>query len=242
MSVALPACSDASMKFASNDIPCDVESFSAWRYSSATCECCYLLKNSLTMQVCGVAGEKQSLMAKHGIGASVPRKEDDRFLRGRAQYVADIRMAGTREVAFVRSPVAHARLKEVNVPEQFRNVVFTARHLTGVRPIISAPPLKGFKYSVEPILAADKVRYVGEMVAMCLASSRAEAEDIASAVALEFEELPAVTDMLAACQPGSPLVHEEWGDNIFVEFSENGPVDEVAKTAAIKVTRKIRTA
>src|SRR6516225_9128183 len=181
-------------------------------------------------------------MAKYGIGASPPRKEDDRLLRGRGQYVGDIRMAGTRDVAFVRSPIAHARLKRINIPEQFRNLVFTAEHLTGVKPIISAPPLKGFKYSVEPILAADKVRYVGEMVAMCLASTRAQAEDIASAVTLELEELPAVTDMLAACQPGSPLVHEEWGDNIFVEFSENGPVDEAARTAAIKVTRNIRTA
>src|SRR5215467_3052289 len=82
-------------------------------------------------------------MAKYGIGASVPRKEDDRFLRGRGQYVGDIRMAGTRDVAFVRSPVAHARLKDINVPKQFRDVVFTAKHLTGVKPIISAPPLKG---------------------------------------------------------------------------------------------------
>jgi carbon-monoxide dehydrogenase large subunit len=181
-------------------------------------------------------------MAKQGIGVSVLRKEDDRFLRGRGQYVGDVRLAGTREVAFVRSPVAHARLQRIRVPEEFQNVVFTAEHLTGVRPIISAPPLKGFKYSAEPILATDKLRYVGEMIAMCLAPTRAEAEDIASAVTLDFEELPPVTDMLAACLPGSPLVHEEWGDNIFIEFSENGPVDEIAKTAAIQVTKNIRTA
>ena len=181
-------------------------------------------------------------MAKYGIGASVLRKEDDRFLRGRGQYVGDFRLAGTRDVAFVRSPVAHARLKHIHIPEEFQNVVFTAKDLTGIKPIVSAPPLKGFKYSAEPILATDKLRYVGEMVAMCVAPTRADAEDIASAVTLEFEELPAVTDMLAACQPGSPLVHEEWGDNIFIEFSENGPIEEVGKTAAIKVTRKIRTA
>ena len=181
-------------------------------------------------------------MAKYGIGASVLRKEDDRFLRGRGQYVGDFRIAGTRDVAFVRSPVAHARLKHIHIPDEFQNVVFTAKDLTGVKPIVSAPPLKGFKYSVEPILATDKLRYVGEMVAMCVAPTRADAEDIASAVTLEFEELPAVTDMLAACQPGSPLVHEEWGDNIFIEFSENGPIEEVTETAAIKVTKKIRTA
>ena len=181
-------------------------------------------------------------MANYGIGASVVRKEDDRFLRGRGQYVGDYRLAGMREVAFVRSPVAHARLKRVNIPDRFRDCVFTAQHLTGVKPIISAPPLKGFKYSVEPVLATDKLRYVGEMIAICLAPTRAQAEDVAAAVTLEFDELPAVTDMLAACRPGSPLVHEEWGDNIFVEFGENGAIEDVAKSAAIKVSRSIRTA
>ena len=180
-------------------------------------------------------------MAKYGIGASVLRKEDDRFLHGRGQYVADLRLAGTREVAFVRSPVAHARLRAIHIPEGLRDVVFTAKDLVGVKPIISSPPLKGFKRSSQPILATDKVRYVGELVAMCLAATRAEAEDIAASVDLDFEELPAVTDMLAALEPDAPLVHEEWGDNVFIAFSEDGPVDEIAKIAAIKVTREIRT-
>jgi carbon-monoxide dehydrogenase large subunit len=181
-------------------------------------------------------------MTAHGIGASVLRKEDDRFLRGRGQYVGDFRLSVVRDVAFVRSPVAHARLKNVHVPQEFQSAVFMAKHLTGVKPIVSMPSVKGFKYSVEPILAVDKMRYVGELVAMCVAPTRAEAEDIAGSVTLEFEELPPVTDMLSACEPGSPLVHEEWGDNIFVEFSETGPIQEVAKTAAIKVSKTIRTA
>ncbi len=180
-------------------------------------------------------------MAGFGIGASVLRKEDDRFLRGRGQYVADVRMPGMREVAFVRSPVAHARLKGIRVPQEFTSSVFTAEHLRGVKPIVSAPPLKGFKYSVEPVLATGKLRYVGEMVAMCLAADRAEAEDIADSVTIELEELPAVTDMLAACEPSSALVHEEWGDNIFIAFSEDGPIEEIAQTAAIKVKKTIRT-
>jgi carbon-monoxide dehydrogenase large subunit len=178
----------------------------------------------------------------HGIGASVRRKEDERFLRGQGQYVGDFHFAGMQEIAFVRSPVAHARLRAVNIPERFRDAVFTASDLAGVKPIVSAPPLKGFKRSAEPILAADKLRFVGEIVAMCVAKTRGEAEDIAGAVTVEFDELPAVTDMLAAREPGSPLVHDEWGDNIFVAFSEDGPVEEAAKTAAIKVTRTIRTA
>jgi carbon-monoxide dehydrogenase large subunit len=178
---------------------------------------------------------------KYGIGASVVRKEDDRFLRGRGQYVGDFRMVGLQEVAFVRSPVAHARLKQVRIPERFRDVVFTADDLVDVKPIVSAPPLKGFKRSAEPILATGKVRFVGEIIAMCVAPSRAEAEDIADAVSLDLEELPAVTDMLAACEPGSALVHEEWGDNVFVEFGENIWKDDLSG-AAIKVSKTIRTA
>lgn len=181
-------------------------------------------------------------MEPHGIGASALRKEDDRFLRGRGQYVADFRLAGMREVAFVRSPVAHARLREVVVPEQFRNAVYTAKDLAGVKPIVSAPTLKGFKSSSEPILAVDKLRFVGEMVAMCVAPSRAEAEDLAGAVTLEYDELPVASDVLAACEFGAPRVHDDWADNIFVEFRQEGPIDEAARTAAIKVTRRIRTA
>jgi len=181
-------------------------------------------------------------MTAHGIGASVLRKEDDRFLRGRGQYVGDFRITGTRDVAFVRSPVAHARLKTIHIPEGLRSAVFIAADLINVNPIVSAPSVKGFKFSVEPILATNKLRYVGEMVAMCVADTRAEAEDIASKVTLEFEELSPVVDMLSACEPGSPLVHDEWEDNIFVEFNEKGPIEAVAKTAAIKVTKTIRTA
>jgi len=181
-------------------------------------------------------------MANFGIGASVLRKEDDRFLRGRGQYVGDFRLAGTREIAFLRSPVAHARLRRINIPPKFRSAVFTAEDLKGVKPIVSAPPLRGFKFSVEPILAADKLRYVGEMVALCVANSRAEAEDIVAAITLEFDELPAVSDMRAACAPGSALVHEEWRDNIFVSFEEGKPLSgAIREGAPIKVTRKIRT-
>jgi aerobic carbon-monoxide dehydrogenase large subunit len=178
-------------------------------------------------------------MAKQGIGASVLRKEDDRFLRGRGQYVGDIRMAGLREVAFVRSPVAHAWLRGIHVPEEFSNVVFTAEDLVGVNPLTSSPSLKGFRQSTEPILAAGTVRYVGEPIALCVAKNRAEAEDIVAAVVLELDELPAVVDMLAACESDAPLVHEEWGDNIFIDTTEGNLPD--LENAPIKVTRRIRT-
>ena len=181
-------------------------------------------------------------MAERGVGASVERKEDDRFLRGRGRYVGDFHLPGLRDVAFVRSTVAHARIGTIHVPDEHRTAVFTAADLADVKPIRAATALAGFKHSSEPILASDKVRYAGELVAMCVAGSRAAAEDVAAAVTVDYEELPAVVDMLAAREPDAPLVHEHWGDNVFIEFLEDGNLAHVADDAAIKVSREIRTA
>ena len=176
-----------------------------------------------------------------GVGARLTRKEDDRFLRGRGQYVADIRIAGLQDVAFVRSPLAHARIKAIHVPEPYRDVVFTAADLVGVNPIRAVSGLPGFKISEQPVLATGKVRHVGELVAMCVARTRAEAEDIAAAVTLELEELPAVYDMRKAREAGSALVHEHWGDNVFLESAFEVDIAS-ALDAPIKVTREITTA
>jgi carbon-monoxide dehydrogenase large subunit len=181
-------------------------------------------------------------MTGFGVGASVPRKEDGRFLRGRGQYVADFDFPGRQEVVFLRSTVAHGRIRHVHIPDQHKGAVFTAKDLTGVKPIQAATALPGFKHSSEPILANEKLRYVGEPVAICVAPSRAQAEDIAATVAIEYEELAPVVDMLAALDSTAALVHEQWGDNVFIEFLHDADIDRVAKTAAIAVKREIRTA
>jgi aerobic carbon-monoxide dehydrogenase large subunit len=185
--------------------------------------------------------DQKSSKSEFGVGKPVRRKEDERFLKGRGEYVGDIRLDNMHEVAFVRSPVAHARLTRVDIPPEYRDAVFTWDDMIGVNPIVSAPPEKNYKRSQQPILATGKLRYVGELVAMCVAGTRAEAEDIAQSVALEFEELSAVVDMVDACKPGSPLVHEEWANNTVVEFTRDGPIEDVAKTAAIKVRKHVRT-
>ena len=177
-----------------------------------------------------------------GVGARLLRKEDERFLTGRGRYVADLRPAGLSEVAFVRSPLAHARIKAIHVPEALREAVFTAADMAEVKPIRAVSGLPGFKVSLQPALATGKVRHVGELVAMCVADSRAAAEDIAQAVTLELEELPAVHDMLQGRRPEAPLVHEAWGDNIFLETRVEGDIETVARSAAIKITREFRTA
>jgi carbon-monoxide dehydrogenase large subunit len=176
-----------------------------------------------------------------GIGARLIRKEDDRFLRGRGQYVADIRLAGLQDIAFVRSPLAHARITAIGVPERYRDAVFTAADLIGVKPIRAVSGLPGFKISEQPVLATGKVRHVGELVAMCVAPTRAQAEDIAAAVTLELEELPAVYDMRKARDEGTALVHEHWGDNVFLESAFEVDI-ATALDAPIKVTREITTA
>lgn len=186
-------------------------------------------------------GSDSALPPKQGVGARLLRKEDDRLMRGRGQFVADIRLSGLQDVAFVRSPLAHARIKSISVPERFRDVVFTADDLAGVKPIRAVSGLPGFKISEQPVLASGKVRHVGELVAMCVAPTRAEAEDIAASVTLDLEELPAVHDMLQARRPGTALVHEHWGDNVFLESAFEVDI-AAALDAPIKVSREISTA
>ena len=179
--------------------------------------------------------------AGQGVGARLPRKEDDRFMRGRGQYVADVRLPGMQDVAFVRSPLAHARIRGISVPPELRDRVFIASDLDGVKPIRAVSGLAGFKPSEQPPLARDKVRQVGELVAMCVAPTRAEAEDIAALVELDLEELPAVYDMRRARDEKASLVHEEWGDNVFLETLVDVDIAS-AFDAPIKVSRTISTA
>ena len=181
-----------------------------------------------------------------GIGASLPRKEDDRFLRGRGQYVANIQMVGMKDVAFARSPLAHARILGIEKPAGAEDAVFVLSDLTGVRPIVADSSLPSFKSSQQPVLAGDKVRQVGETIAMCVAATRAEAEDLAAQVFVDFDELPAVVDMLAARASTSPQVHEHWGDNLFLQTEvgtqADSDFDQVCQGAAIRVQRHLRTA
>lgn len=180
-------------------------------------------------------------MVEQGVGARLLRKEDDRLMRGRGEFVADIRLAGMQDVAFVRSPLAHARIRGISIPPEHKDRVFTAADLDGVKPIRAVSGLPGFKVSEQPVLASDKVRQVGELVAMCVGRTRAEAEDIAASVELNLEELPAVYDMLEAREPGAALIHDHWDDNIFLETFVEVNIDK-ALDAPIKVTRVIRTA
>jgi carbon-monoxide dehydrogenase large subunit len=176
-----------------------------------------------------------------GIGARLPRKEDDRYIRGQGQFVGDIRLPRMQDVTFLRSPVAHARIRSIGIPPAFRHCVFIADDLIGVRAIRADTALAGFKSSLQPVLAVEKVRHVGEPVAMCVAPTCAEAEDIGSKIELEFDPLPAVQDMLAARQTGATLVHEAWGDNLFLTTDIDVDFAALKAKAAVAVVRELRT-
>jgi carbon-monoxide dehydrogenase large subunit len=161
-------------------------------------------------------------------------------MRGRGQFVGDIRLPNMLDVAFLRSPYAHGKIQGLDIPEALKRQVFSAADLKGVKAIRAVSGLPGFKVSEQPILAQDKVRHVGELVAMCVASSRAEAEDLVAQVGFRVEELEPVVDMEFGRTAQAPLLHEHWPDNVFLETNihVNSSIFEQAK---IRVTREIRT-
>ncbi|MDO8299187.1 xanthine dehydrogenase family protein molybdopterin-binding subunit [Lacisediminimonas sp.] len=180
-------------------------------------------------------------MSGKGVGARLRRKEDKRHLRGQGQFVSDIRVPGILDVAFIRSPVAHGILKGIDVPAEYAGKVFQASDFPDLKPVVAVPQIDGFKYSEYPSLARERVRFAGEAIAMAIGASRSIAEDIAEEVGLDIEELPAVVDMLAATTPGTPLIREEWGDNVFVEkLVEVGDLESARKNAAVTINRIFR--
>src|SRR5207247_6196663 len=127
------------------------------------------------------------------------------------------------------------------VPSAIRGRVFIAEGLAGVSAIRADTTLPGFKSSLQPVLAAGKVRYVGELVAMCIAPTRAEAEDLAGEIELDLDQLPVVVDMLEARKAGAPLVHEPWADNLFLTTNVDVDFEAVKAKAAVSITRELRT-
>jgi carbon-monoxide dehydrogenase large subunit len=176
-----------------------------------------------------------------GVGASLLRKEDARHLHGRGQFVADVKLPNTCEVAFVRSPHAHARIKSIAIAAEADGRVFCARDLTRLTEMRAVPQVSGFRVSGYPPLATEKVRYVGEAIAACLAPTRAQAEDLTNCVNVELEPLPAVVDAAAAVSKPPSLVHESWTNNLFIErVFAAGNIDVVAETADVVVRRSYR--
>ena len=176
-----------------------------------------------------------------GVGVSVKRREDRRLLDGRGEYLADLNIPGTLDVHFLRSPVAHARLRGIEVPEPRRDAVFSAADFDWLKPITAVGAAAGFQKSDYHALARDKVRFVGDIIAMCVAPSRAEAEDIAQECVIDFDELAPVADMADAIRADAPLIHEHWDKNVYVETRiETGDLAALRARAPVRVEKKLR--
>jgi aerobic carbon-monoxide dehydrogenase large subunit len=153
------------------------------------------------------------------------RIEDASLLRGKGQFIDDISIPNVLHVAFVRSAHAHARILKIDADEALRMPGIRAvLSYEDLRPLLTqdriglALPSGYLRFHVDPVmLVKDEATYVGEPVALVVAQSRALAEDAAAAVAVEYEPLPAVVDVVTALEPGSPKARLDCPDNLVAQ-------------------------
>lgn len=185
--------------------------------------------------------------AKSVVGRRCRRREDRRLITGRASFTDDFDPLGALHVSVVRSTVAHARIVRLDVS--------AALALPGVVAAIAASDLDrlgvgelpvswvhpGQRGLSSPLLAREKVLYVGQPIVIVLAEDEYVAEDAAGRVAVEYEPLPVVVDVEAALAEGAPILHEDWGVNELVEaVVEGGDISEAFASAAVLLARRYR--
>jgi carbon-monoxide dehydrogenase large subunit len=168
------------------------------------------------------------------IGRSLLRREDKRLLAGQGQFIADLVLPRMLHAVFVRSSAAHAGIRSVDL-SRAAAAPGVVEALSGSDLLQLLPPVPEGQISLppkwtsviqhkflnpqQPLLAHDKVRHVGEAIAVIVAESRDLAEDAAELVRLDLEELPAIVDPEAALRPDSPIVHDRYRTNLIGEFS-----------------------
>src|ERR1700728_2760928 len=188
------------------------------------------------------------------IGRSIIRREDQRLLTGRGQYIADFELPHMLHAAFVRSPMAHARIKAIVLSRAAAapGVVYV---LGGLELAQLLPPVPDTQLALpskwttqvqhkfinpqQPLLAHDKVRHVGEAVAVIVAESRYAAEDAAQLVELDLEPLPAVLDPEQSLAAGATIVHDKFSTNLSGGFTVGkGDVDRALASAPHRLQRR----
>ncbi len=177
-------------------------------------------------------------MSETWVGKSLERVEDESLLRGLGRYADDLAVpAGTLHAAFIRSPVAHGIIRSIktdNLPDDA--VVVTGEDMLQLsRPFISGVKVDAPQYA----LAVDRVRYIGEPVALVLAANRYLAEDAADLIDVEYEQIPAVVDPEAAASGNAPKLHDGTDSNVLHEreFSYGDPGTAFATAAHVIETK-----
>jgi aerobic carbon-monoxide dehydrogenase large subunit len=155
------------------------------------------------------------------LGSPVLRSEDRALLTGAARYLEDVPCEGAFHGVFVRSPIAHARIRSVDMDEARAMPgvagIFVAANVGGLR----MPPVEDSPETfARPLLAIDRVRFVGEPVAVVVAQTRAQAMDAADAVSVDYSPLIPVIDPEAALQPDAPVLFEVHGSNVAIRVDD----------------------
>jgi len=184
------------------------------------------------------------------IGARVPRQEDIRLLTGRARFVDDVELPGMLEAAVLRSPVAHARIVNVDVS--------AAAKLPGVYAVVTGADVKAVVKTPQPViwriipdmfipdgypLAVGKVRYLGQGIVAVAAKDRATAEDAFELIDVEYEELPAISSLQDALAEDAPRLYDEWPSNVIGRTTiPKGDVTAAFAEADVVLTESFRFA
>ena len=189
------------------------------------------------------------------VGAVVRRREDPRLLTGRGCYVDDLHPPGCLHAAVLRSPHAHAFIRGIRVDRaQADPAVVACFTHADLHPPLRPLPLAGapppalqarvsfhLRTAAQPALAREKVRYVGEPVAVVVATDPYAAEDALGLIDVDYEPVAAVVDVEAGLASGAPLLHEDWGDNLGVAFQMRiGDPEGALAGAAVRVGARIR--
>lgn len=183
------------------------------------------------------------------VGARIKRREDPRLIQGLAHYVDDIKLPDTLHVAILRSPYAHARINAIDTA--------AAQNLPGVKAVVTGDDIKdtiggipcaatdpegfpGIKVPHHPVLATDKVRFVGEPIAAVAATDAYIARDALDLIEVDCDLLDAVNSADAALAEGAPVLHEDWDDNMaFTWQIAGGDIDAAFAEADHIVSQRI---
>src|SRR5947208_11562166 len=186
-------------------------------------------------------------MSATGIGAAVRRKEDFRFITGKGQYTDDISRPGQTYIHFVRSPHAHAKIKNIDSAAA-KDMPAVVAVLTGADPAndkignlicgwaITSKDGSPMKMSAHPAIASGKANHVGDAVAVVIAETLGQAKDAGEKVKVDYEVLPAVADPAKAQAAGAPLIHDVAPNNTIYQWHLG---DQKATEAAFKAASHV---
>ncbi len=177
----------------------------------------------------------------NGLGHSMKRKEDPRLVRGRGNFIDDVKLPGMLHLDIVRSPYAHAKIKSIDSAKALK--------VPGVAAVITGKDLDKYGLAWMPTLMSDKqmvlpidtVKYQAQEVAAVLATDRYTAADGVAAVEVEYEPLPVVIDPVKALEPGSPKVRDDKDSNHIWhwEVGDRAATDKAFQEAAVTVKENI---